>query len=89
MKQAILIHLSAFLLATVPVNAKAFNDYDVDWPQSGNGKHALAITIDGCETRFIIEDKNLEAFQKKIHDDSEERSKLVNAAIKRAQNGCK
>lgn len=88
MKQAALIHLFAFLLASVPVDASAF-DYDVDWPTSGNGRHVLAITINGCETRFTIEDKNLQAFQDKVHNDKETRQELISAAIKRSKNGCK
>ena len=89
MRQAFFIHLFAFLLANTSVSAKAFSDYDVDWPKSGNGKHSLRIVVDGCVTLFTIEDKNLEAFKNKIHDDDEERSKIVKVAIKRAQNGCK
>ena len=89
MKQALLIHLLAFLLASFPLKVLAF-DYDVDWPSSGNGKHVLAITIDGCETRFIIEDKNLEKFTQSVHDKkSGTSSDLIAAARKRAENGCK
>lgn len=89
MKQAFMVHLLAFLLASCSVDANAF-DYDVDWPSSGNGKHVLAITIDGCETRFIIEDKNLEKFTQSVHDKkSGTSSDLIAAARKRAENGCK
>lgn len=89
MKQALLIHLCALLLASCPMDAHSF-EYEVDWPTSGNGKHVLAITIDGCETRFTIEDKNLENFTSAVHDKKTgTSSSLIAAARKRAENGCK
>lgn len=84
----ILIYLVSLLIVSWPFKAEAF-DYDVDFPTSGNGKHVMAITINGCETRFSIEDKNLEAFSKKVNDDDKTREQLINAALKRANNGCK
>lgn len=81
MKQAFIIHIVAFLLASCSVDANAF-DYDVDWPTSGNGQHVLAITINGCETRFTIKDKDLDTFANTSSD-------LIAAARKRAANGCK
>lgn len=89
MKQALLIHLLAFLLASFPLKVLAF-DYDVDWPTSGNGQHVLAITVNGCETRFTIKDKDLDTFANSISDkNSNTSSDLIAAARKRAANGCK
>jgi len=89
MKKTILIHLAALLLALLPLKALAF-DYEVDWPTSGNGKHTLAITIDGCETRFIIEGKDLETFTKKVHDNENGfTTDMIAKARKRAETGCK
>ncbi len=88
MRMALIIYLLALLLVSFPIKCLGF-DYEVDWPTSGNGKHSLAITINGCETRFTIQDKNLEAFQNKVHNDKKTRQELISAAIKRAENGCK
>jgi hypothetical protein len=89
MKKALFVHVVAYLLASCPMPAHSF-EYDVDWPTSGNGKHVLAITIDGCETRFIIEEKNLQSFTDKVHDKSSGvSSDLIKKARDRAANGCK
>lgn len=89
MRQFFTVHLLAFLLASCSTDANAF-DYDVDWPTSGNGKHVLAITVNGCETRFTIKDKDLEAFTGAVHDKKTGTSlELIAAARKRAENGCK
>jgi len=84
MKKAILIHLAAFLLASLPLKALAF-DYDVDWPFSDKTSHTLAITINGCETRFRILNEDFDKF-------AESKEALIQAldkAMKRANNGCK
>ena len=84
MKKAILIHLTAFLLLSLPLNAFAF-DYDVDWPTSDKTSHTLAITINGCETRFRILNEDFDSFT----NSKEALKQAVDKAIKRSNNGCK
>lgn len=84
MRKAALIHLLAFLLASFPFKALAF-DYDVDWPTSDKTSHTLAITINGCETRFRVLNEDFEAFSAS----SEALKQAIDKAIKRSANGCK
>jgi len=85
MKKAILIHLAAFLLASVPLKALATFDYDVDWPFSDSVSHTLAITINGCETKFRIMNEDFDKFA----TSKEALTQALDKAMKRAKNGCK
>ena len=88
MRQAMLIHLLVFSLS-MPLKVMAFN-YDVDWPTSGKGNHFLAITINGCETRFDIKDKDLSAFREAVDTNRKGiRTEMIVKAIDHANNGCK
>ena len=84
MKKIIMIHLVAFLLASMPLKALAF-DYDVDWPTSDKTSHTLAITINGCETRFKVLNEDFDKFSKS----EEALVQALSKAMKRANDGCK
>ena len=85
MKKIIAIHMSAFLLAMMPLKAKAFiEDYEVDWPSSQNGIHVLRISINGCETLFKVKDKDFYDFAA----NKEAVKDALNKAIARAKAGC-
>jgi hypothetical protein len=85
MRTAVLVYIIAAILA-IPTCAKAFTDYDVDWPTSISGKeHTLRIVIDGCTTLFKVADKNLEKFR----NDEKAKQEVVMKAIQRTNNNCK
>lgn len=84
MKKALMIHICAFLLASCSLRAEAF-DFDVDWPTSDKESHTLAITINGCETRFRVLNKDFEAFS----NNKEALQQAIDKAIQRSKNGCK
>lgn len=84
MKKATLIHLAAFLLASFSLEASAF-DYDVDWPTSDKTSHTLAITINGCETRFRILNEDFDKFV----DNEKALTQAIDKAKERANSGCK
>lgn len=84
MKKAALIHLAAFLLASLSLEVLAF-DYEVDWPTSDKESHTLAITINGCETRFRILNEDFDKFV----DNEKALTQAIDKAKERANSGCK
>jgi len=84
MKKAPLIHIIALLLSLLTAEAHAL-DYDVDWPTSDKTSHTLAITINGCETRFRILNKDFETFSKS----DKALTEALERAMQRYNGGCK
>lgn len=85
MIRIVMIYALAAALALIPLHSKAFDEVDVDMPNSGNPKtEMIRITIDKCVTKFEIDKKDFEKFS----NDPEQMKKMVKAAIKRTANGC-
>jgi hypothetical protein len=80
------IYVAALMFSIISCQAKAYVDYDVDWPPSNEkGIHTLRITIDGCSTIFKIKDKD---FYDAVANE-EAMMDSVKKAIARAAKGCK
>ena len=61
-------------------------DVDVDWPYTDQkGVHVLAITIDGCQTRFKIKDEDFKAFT----NSSNALDEAIDKAEQRSSSGCR
>lgn len=78
--------MKAILLMLLSFHVHA-SEIDVDWPTSDPKAHThtLVITVDGCETKFIVKTKDLERLDK--NDEALDLSLLI--AKKHAATGCK
>ena len=79
------MHVAAFMLATMPICADAFSDYDVDWTSNNSKESILRITIDNCTTKFTVKNEDLERFT----TNSEALADAIKKSIERASSGCK
>lgn len=79
--------LKSFIFVLLLIPFKSFADVDVDWPErkAGENYHILAITVDGCETRFHIKNEDFYKFTA----NEKALGEALDKAEERAANGCK
>jgi hypothetical protein len=80
-----LIYIIATIIILTPNCSKASTyDVDVDWPTSKGNVHSLRVSINGCDTIFLLKTNELE----KLNNDNNALDKVIKTSIDHYKTGC-